>query len=96
MLARLLVVALAALLPFEATLAQLDPPDQTWIGGFYDDADYDDVVLLVAATASPPPTAFPQCPDPHWDLVWRIAAADEPPPPFVAPPRQLSRGPPHS
>src|SRR5262245_19294448 len=23
------------------------PPDQTWIGGIYDVADYDDVVLLV-------------------------------------------------
>src|SRR6266849_5645541 len=28
-------------------LAHASPPDQTWIGGFYDDADYDDVVLLI-------------------------------------------------
>jgi hypothetical protein len=28
-------------------LAFASPPDQTWLGGFYDDADYDDVVVLV-------------------------------------------------
>ena len=47
----------AALLP----LAHASPPDQTWIGGFYDDADYDDVELLVtsisAAVSGPPPMA---------------------------------------
>jgi len=29
------------------TLAFASPPDQTWIAGFYDDADFDDVVLLI-------------------------------------------------
>ncbi len=29
------------------TLAFASPPDQTWIGGLYDDADFDDVVLLI-------------------------------------------------
>ena len=42
----LLVVALFALTP----LAQASLPDQTWIGGFYDDADYDDVVLIVTSS----------------------------------------------
>jgi hypothetical protein len=32
-------------------LAYASPPDQTWIGGFYDDADYDDVVLLALSLA---------------------------------------------
>ena len=53
----LLLGAQAALLP----LAHASPPDQTWIGGIYDDADYDDVVLLVTsiagAVAAPPPIA---------------------------------------
>ena len=44
-------------------LAHASPPDQTWIGGFYDDADYDDVVLLVTsiagAVAAAPPAAPP-------------------------------------
>jgi len=28
-------------------LAYVMPPDQTWIAGFYDHADYDDVILAV-------------------------------------------------
>ena len=31
-------------------LAQASPPDQTWIPGLYDNADYDDVVRAVTAT----------------------------------------------
>jgi hypothetical protein len=46
-LALLLLVALVWLTP----LAYASPPDQTWIGGFYDDADYDDVVLLAMSLA---------------------------------------------
>lgn len=37
-----LLFTLLALTP----LAHASPPDQTWIGGFYDDTDYDDIVLL--------------------------------------------------
>ncbi len=33
-------------------LAYAFPPDQTWIGGFYDNADYDDVCLLVMASVA--------------------------------------------
>ena len=42
------LLTLLLLVPFVslAPLAYASPPDQTWIGGFYDDADYDDVVLL--------------------------------------------------
>ena len=43
----LLLVPLVWLTP----LAHASPPDQTWIGGFYDDADYDDVVLLALSLA---------------------------------------------
>lgn len=93
MLARLLVVALGLFL-FLPTLAHLTPPDQTWIGGFYDDADYDDVVHLIAATPSPPPAALTQCPDPRGRHVWLIVVADESLPPLLAPPPQLPRGPP--
>jgi hypothetical protein len=42
-IALLLVMALLALQP----LAQATPPDPTWIPGLWDDADYDDVVLVV-------------------------------------------------
>jgi hypothetical protein len=42
----LLILATQALLP---TLAHASPPDPAWIPGIYDDADYDDVVLLVSS-----------------------------------------------
>ena len=44
---RLLGVVVAAAVLILAPLAQATPPDQTWIGGLYDNADYDDVVLMV-------------------------------------------------
>jgi hypothetical protein len=47
LLALLLLVPLVWLTP----LAYASPPDQTWIGGLYDDADYDDVVLLAMSLA---------------------------------------------
>ena len=47
LLALLLLVPLVWLPP----LAYASPPDQTWIGGLYDDADYDDVVLLAMSLA---------------------------------------------
>jgi hypothetical protein len=30
-------------------LAYATPPDPSWIGGIYDDADYDDVLLLITS-----------------------------------------------
>ena len=33
-------------------LAYARPPDSSWIPGFYDDADFDDVVMLVASTSA--------------------------------------------
>jgi hypothetical protein len=41
----LLLGAMLSLTP----LAQASPPDQTWIAGLYDNADYDDVVCAVTA-----------------------------------------------
>ncbi len=52
--ALLLLAAHLWLPPF----AYADPPDQLWVQGIFDDADYDDVVLLVMAmtgiVVSPP------------------------------------------
>lgn len=33
-------------------LAYASPPDPAWIRGIYDDADYDDVVVLITSTAA--------------------------------------------
>jgi len=43
----LVIVALFALGP----LAYASPPDQTWVAGIYDAADYDDVVWLLTDTS---------------------------------------------
>jgi len=59
-----LVVALVGALLALTPLAFASPPDPSWIGGFYDNADYDDVVLAVtsaagALDATPPPLLAP-------------------------------------
>jgi len=44
----LVISTIIALTP----LAHASPPDQTWISGIYDNADYDDVVLLITGGVS--------------------------------------------
>ena len=39
-----LTIAATAILP---AIAYASPPDPSWIRGIYDDADYDDIVVLV-------------------------------------------------
>jgi hypothetical protein len=69
--APLLLIALWVLV---GPLAAASPPDPTWISGFYDDDDFDDVVtdiglLTSASDASGPPDLAP---DSH---VWPLASA---------------------
>ena len=47
-LALLLLLGLSGLTP----LAYASPPDPSWIRGIYDDADYDDVVVLITSAAA--------------------------------------------
>jgi len=35
-------------------LAHASPPDPSWIAGFWDEADYDDIVLAVAGMTAVP------------------------------------------
>ena len=44
------VLVLAALLVGLVPLAYASPPDQTWLAGLYDNADYDDVVIALTST----------------------------------------------
>lgn len=48
---RILLLGLALVVAALPALAHASPPDPSWISGFYDDADFDDVVTL-AVTAS--------------------------------------------
>jgi hypothetical protein len=52
-----LVIVMVTMVAALAPLASATPPDQTWIAGIYDNADFDDVVLLIASSvglAAPP------------------------------------------
>lgn len=58
-------------------MAFASPPDQSWLGGLFDDADYDDVILLITgccpatvsvATCEAPPqfiVVYPVAPSPE-------------------------------
>jgi hypothetical protein len=46
-----LVALLLGVLALLTPLAYASPPDPTWIAGLWDDADYDDVVVLVASSS---------------------------------------------
>ena len=49
----LLVLVLFGVLCALPPLAHATPPDPTWIaGGFYDDADHDDVILAITSAVS--------------------------------------------
>ena len=49
MLKTLMMSAALSALMISGALAQASPPDQTWIAGLYDNADYDDVVLSITS-----------------------------------------------
>ena len=48
--ARLLGLGLICLIASLTPLAFADPPDQTWLGGYWDNDDFDDVVSLITHT----------------------------------------------
>ena len=49
---RPLILLLVGLMAALAPLAQASPPDQTWLAGLYDNADYDDVILSITSAVS--------------------------------------------
>src|SRR5262249_1870922 len=93
MLRRVLTLALLVPLTWLTPLAYASPPDQTWIGGFYDDADYDDVVLLALSLAVALADTAPAL-DPHTLLVPVLLLLDAQAVPLVAGLGTPSRAPP--
>jgi hypothetical protein len=75
-------------------MAYADPPDPTWIAGFWDDADYDDVIIRVTSTASTAETRLLCALEPHWVPIWAIPPADDRPTPGPAFASHQPRGPP--
>jgi len=56
-----LSILLALLVIAPVTLAYASPPDQTWLAGIYDQADFDDVVgLLTSALEASGSTSAPE------------------------------------
>ena len=49
---RIIVLVVALVSPALTTLAHIDPPDPTWIGGYWDDDDFDNVVILIVKTCA--------------------------------------------
>ena len=93
MLGRVLALLLLVPLVWLTPLAYASPPDQTWIGGFYDDADYDDVVLLALSLALALGDTAPAL-DPRTIVVAVLLLLDAQAAPLVARPGTPSRAPP--
>jgi hypothetical protein len=58
LLGRVFALLIGALLVGLPTVAFADPPDPTWIAGYWDDDDFDDAVIAIttaSAVAAPPP-----------------------------------------
>ena len=72
----LIVLVIAGLAP--ATYAS--PPDPTWLAGYWDNADFDNVVILLEGTAAVVP-ALTVDPGPPVQVVARVEASE---PPVVA------------
>jgi hypothetical protein len=91
---QLIALAVVGVLVCSPLLAYADPPDPTWISGFWDDADFDDVIIRVTSTSSVAATSLSCSLAPHWVAVWILLLADErlAPNPASAPHRP--RGPP--
>ena len=79
LLALVVMVLIAGLTP----AAFATPPDQTWIGGWYDNGDFDDVVVLVTSTASAASTALTA----HEPAAFHVVGVIVPPPRPAARPR---------
>jgi hypothetical protein len=55
---RVFALLIGVLLVGLPTLAFADPPDPTWIAGYWDDDDFDDAVIAITAASAveaPPP-----------------------------------------
>jgi len=93
-LARVLTLFLVAVVTALVPLAQASPPDQTWLGGFYDNADYDDVVLSITSTTATAETTPPSDLGPTRTVVGSLPISRQPVPPITAPAPQQPRAPP--
>src|SRR5882724_1350943 len=74
---RLIAFAVVGALVCGQVLAYADPPDPTWIAGFWDDADFDDVIVRITSTSSVTETGLSSSLEPHWAPIWTVPVADD-------------------
>jgi len=72
---RLIAFAVVGALVCGQVLAYADPPDPTWIAGFWDDADFDDVIVRITSTSSVTETGLSSSLEPHWAPIWTVPVA---------------------
>ncbi len=72
----------------------MDPPDPSWIAGFWDDADYDDVIVRITSMASAAETRSLCSFEPHWVPICGIPLAADRVTPSPAFDSHQPRGPP--
>src|SRR5262245_2319063 len=89
-LALLLIGLTAGLTP----LAQASPADQTWVGGWYDNADVDDAVVAIVSAVAASDTDPPAGLTAIQIVTDRVVAVEQAPPPSRESARQDSRAPP--
>ena len=86
----LVISTIIALTP----LAQASPPDQTWIAGLYDNADYDDAVLFITSCLGGVQPQRVWCPDVASPVVGVVSPAKIPVPALAPVTSGPSRAPP--
>src|SRR2546428_12929562 len=90
----LLVLLLIGGLASVGPLAYASPPDPAWIAGFWDDGDYDDVVLLATSGVSIADLRPPYEPDSVTAVISLLSLPVESPPPALALSSWQTRDPP--
>jgi hypothetical protein len=88
-----LAVVVAALFAAVIPAAYTEPPDPTWLAGYWDDDDLDDLVVLVTAT----PAIDARCPvraEPIWMAIERVQPLDMVEHPAPCPAADFARAPP--
>jgi len=94
MIARSVALALVGVVLSLRALAYASPPDDTSVAGFWDDGDYDDVVLLLVSTPGAGETLVVYSIEPLWPHVSRLARSNDAAVSAAPLPLENPRGPP--
>jgi len=91
---RIVALVVVALLIGLVPVAYADPPDPTWLGGYWDDDDFDNVVVFISGVYAIAVTSSADA-EPVWVLAVRVEPA-EPGRPVLLGPAAWPRPPPIS